>query len=230
MITWHKLNTLTKCWKYPSRYKKTDLNKFFPTCEYILYYRIKGYQTKSKLIHNSKECFRTIKDYLIQERKKSNLTSKQIKEILNNHMDRHYFSNYQFSLITENDYKKLSSYTGNFQRDYNELKEEYERLKKEYYKQDFSNEFVFTFNKFDYWMENFMETVNYSGKRVHPCQKPEKVTERIIQISSNEDDLVLDLFSGSGAICKVAKENNRNYIGFEVNNDYYNASLKFIES
>ena len=229
LITCHKINMFSRNWKYPSRFKKIDLNKFFSTCEYILYYRFKGYKSKSSTIHNNKNCFREIKDYLISEKKKSNLKEKQIREIINSVMGRHYFSNSQFSFIKEEHYKKLSDHTGNFQRDYNEfeLREEYEKLKEEYYKQDFSSEFLTTFNKFDLWMENFIETTIIS-KRIHPCQKHKNVIERIIKISSNEGDVVLDLFSGSGSISKVTKELKRNFIGFEIDTDYYKKSLEFI--
>jgi site-specific DNA-methyltransferase (adenine-specific) len=37
---------------------------------------------------------------------------------------------------------------------------------------------------------------------------------------SNEGDIVLDLFSGSGTTCKMAKKNNRRYIGIEISEEY----------
>lgn len=142
---------------------------------------------------------------------------------------RHYFSDSQFSLISEKDYKILQQHTGNFKKDYKEIKEEYEKLKEEYYKRDCYNEFEITFNKFDLEMENFIETNLNTYGRVHPCQKPREVVERFIRISSNKNDLVLDLFSGSGIISKVSKELERNFIGFELNEEYYKKSLEFLE-
>ena len=50
--------------------------------------------------------------------------------------------------------------------------------------------------------------------------------ERIIKASSNEGDLILDLFSGSGMTSIVSKELNRNYIGCERDEMY----IKYIES
>ena len=228
-ITWHKKKLFIQNWGYPSKYKKVCLNKFFQTCEYIFFYTFKGRKTKGELIHNDKNNFRTIKDYLIRERDKSNLNNRDVKNILKNHMYKHYFSDSQFLLINEKDYKILQQHTGNFKKDYKEIKEEYEKLKEEYYKRDCYNEFEITFNKFDLEMENFIETNLNTYGRVHPCQKPREVVERFIRISSNKNDLVVDLFSGSGIISKVSKELERNFIGFELDQEYYKKSLEFLE-
>ncbi|WQZ68275.1 site-specific DNA-methyltransferase [Helicobacter pylori] len=47
-------------------------------------------------------------------------------------------------------------------------------------------------------------------------QKPEKLLERIIQASSNENSIVLDFFAGSGTTCAVAHKLKRKYIGIEM--------------
>ncbi|GAA9512294.1 hypothetical protein UBN26_08810 [Helicobacter pylori] len=47
-------------------------------------------------------------------------------------------------------------------------------------------------------------------------QKPEKLLERIIQVSSDENSIVLDFFAGSGTTCAVAHKLNRKYIGIEM--------------
>lgn len=54
----------------------------------------------------------------------------------------------------------------------------------------------------------------------HPTQKPVRVIDRLIQLSSNEGDLVLSPFCGSGTECISAKKNNRNFISFEINQEY----------
>ena len=51
----------------------------------------------------------------------------------------------------------------------------------------------------------------------HPTQKPEKLIVKLILASSNEGDLVLDPFAGSGTTGVVAKKLNRNYINIEQN-------------
>ncbi len=57
-------------------------------------------------------------------------------------------------------------------------------------------------------------------KLAHPTIKPSELIERIILASSNENDLILDLFSGSGTTSKEAKKLNRNFIGCENNIEY----------
>ena len=64
----------------------------------------------------------------------------------------------------------------------------------------------------------------------HPTQKPEALLERIILACSNESDIVLDPFSGSGTTCYVAKKLNRNYVGIEKNEEYFNISKRRIDS
>ena len=51
----------------------------------------------------------------------------------------------------------------------------------------------------------------------HPTQKPEKLIAKLMLASSNEKDLVLDIFSGSGTTGVVAKKLNRNFIDIEQN-------------
>jgi site-specific DNA-methyltransferase (adenine-specific) len=50
----------------------------------------------------------------------------------------------------------------------------------------------------------------------HPTQKPEKLLAKIILASTNENDLVLDPFLGSGTTSVVAKKLKRNYVGIEL--------------
>jgi site-specific DNA-methyltransferase (adenine-specific) len=51
----------------------------------------------------------------------------------------------------------------------------------------------------------------------YPTQKPEKLLERIIKASSNNNDLVADFYMGSGTTAVVCKELNRNFIGCDIN-------------
>jgi len=54
----------------------------------------------------------------------------------------------------------------------------------------------------------------------HPTQKPLKILKRMVQLASKEGDVVLTPFAGSGSECVAAKMTGRNYIGFEVNDEY----------
>lgn len=65
-------------------------------------------------------------------------------------------------------------------------------------------------------------------KKIHPTQKPEKLIERIIKTSSNINDTVLDLFVGSGTTPLVCKQNDRNFLGCEIDPEYYQSSMSRI--
>jgi len=67
------------------------------------------------------------------------------------------------------------------------------------------------------------------GKALHPTQKPEELLRRIILGFSNEGDIILDPFAGSGTTPYVAKKYNRNYIAIEKEEKYYKAILKRLE-
>ena len=54
----------------------------------------------------------------------------------------------------------------------------------------------------------------------HGCQMPEQLLGRIIRVSSNPTDLVVDPFSGSGTTVSVAKKLGRQWMGFELSEEY----------
>ncbi len=60
----------------------------------------------------------------------------------------------------------------------------------------------------------------FKERVAHPCQMPEAVLERIVRVSSNPGDLVLDPFAGSGTTLAVAKRLGRHYLGIELSADY----------
>lgn len=64
----------------------------------------------------------------------------------------------------------------------------------------------------------------------HGCQMPEQLLGRIVRASSNEGDLVLDPFTGSGTTLTVAKKLGRDWIGFELSPDYARQATKRIET
>ncbi|EMR56089.1 DNA methylase family protein [Helicobacter pylori UMB_G1] len=55
----------------------------------------------------------------------------------------------------------------------------------------------------------------FNGNKVFNNPKPEALISRILEISTNENDLVLDFFAGSGTTCAVAHKMKRRYIGIE---------------
>lgn len=62
----------------------------------------------------------------------------------------------------------------------------------------------------------------------HPTQKPLNLMKDIIEKHSNEGDLILDTFAGSGTVGVASKELNRDYILIEKEEEYYNICLSRI--
>ena len=61
---------------------------------------------------------------------------------------------------------------------------------------------------------------------IHPTQKPVRLLERLLALVSKEGDLVIDPFSGSGSTAIACYNQNRRFIGCEIDGEYYEASLE----
>lgn len=70
------------------------------------------------------------------------------------------------------------------------------------------------------WME--WERDGKDIPKIHPTQKPVKVLKRLIEIFTDEGDVVIDPCAGSGSTLRAAAELNRNCYGFEIKKDFYN--------
>lgn len=66
--------------------------------------------------------------------------------------------------------------------------------------------------------------------RFHPTQKPLALIEELILKHSNENDIVLDCFSGSGTTAVASHNANRNFTGCEISDEYFEKSLNRIKS
>tara|TARA_B100001029_G_C15059497_1_gene457155 strand:- start:1194 stop:1991 length:798 start_codon:yes stop_codon:yes gene_type:complete len=71
---------------------------------------------------------------------------------------------------------------------------------------------------------------NENGRAAHPTQKPEKLLELIIQASSNEKDIILDPFFGTGTTGYVAQKLNRKWLGIENNKSYIKIAKERIKN
>jgi DNA modification methylase len=74
-------------------------------------------------------------------------------------------------------------------------------------------------NPGDVWEFSHVHYCN-GNRQNHPTQKPEGLIERMVLASSDEGDLVLDPFSGSGTTLRACQQLGRNAIGIEINPDY----------
>lgn len=64
----------------------------------------------------------------------------------------------------------------------------------------------------------------------HLAVFPVKFAEYFVKAASNEGDLVLDIFSGTGSTCVAAKKHNRRYLGFDNSSEYCNVSESRLEN
>ena len=65
--------------------------------------------------------------------------------------------------------------------------------------------------------------------RFHPTQKSLPLFEDIIRKHSNENDIVMDTFLGAGTTAIAAKNTNRQFLGCEISEEYYNKVIELLE-
>ena len=68
------------------------------------------------------------------------------------------------------------------------------------------------------------------GGRFHPTQKPVKLMRMIAEDFSKPNNTVMDPFMGSGSTGIACKRIGRNFIGIEINPDYFNEAKRRIDS
>lgn len=155
-----------------------------------------------------------VKTFLKDRQKAAGLTAKQINEALG---------------VKSNGGGMWSIYTGNNVCEQFPTKKLWEKLSEilhfdlpyEKVSQTFNAQMGFT----DVWRDIDF----YEEKRYHPTQKPIKLIKRLIYASSNKGDIVLDPFVGSGSTPVAAVQLERNFLGFEVEKDYYEAAVQRID-
>lgn len=92
------------------------------------------------------------------------------------------------------------------------------------------NSIAITFNAQMGYTDVWDDINFYEEQRIHPTQKPLKLINRLILASSNPGDLVVDPFMGSGSTAISCIDNGRNYIGFELDNEYYEKTITRISN
>ncbi len=85
---------------------------------------------------------------------------------------------------------------------------------------DLITSFNLKFNKTDVHDDVWLTPKSEKKRLGHPTQKPEALFRRIIKASSNQGDLVLDCFMGSGTTAFACKSLKRKFVGFEIDKKY----------
>ena len=199
------------------------------------------YQTYSEA-YDTTDMFDGLKDYMISERDKCGLSSKEIRALLSSYMASHYFTRKtQFSIPTKEAYQRLQS-TGYFQRPFDEIETEYkserEKTINTFNPQGIVKKDVPTIRKGRDNGTNYgksdkdaiQEFCNYptdilsfdvEKKAVHPTQKPVQLLEYLIRTYTNDGETVLDNCMGSGSTGVACVNLKRNFIGMELEEKYF---------
>tara|TARA_R100000995_G_C3462104_1_gene113699 strand:+ start:429 stop:1079 length:651 start_codon:yes stop_codon:yes gene_type:complete len=72
---------------------------------------------------------------------------------------------------------------------------------------------------YDWWNINQVKNVS-KEKTEHPCQIPEELISKIIKTTAKENQIIIDVFAGSGTTSKVAYDLGYNTISYEIDNKY----------
>ncbi|HUT85953.1 MAG TPA: DNA methyltransferase [Elusimicrobiales bacterium] len=80
------------------------------------------------------------------------------------------------------------------------------------------------------WNGFIQENMKNKEKRVHPTQKPVQLIINILKDFTKKQDIILDLYSGSGSISVACKNLNRNFIGCELSKEYCNIANERIKN
>lgn len=218
-IVWNKINGM--CAKGAA----TVYRAYAPITERILFYDKGEDQSGLQMIFNNPDLFKSIKNYMRAEKEKIKtknnfITEKDFNNYINKITDtssvvsRHYFADSQYNFPTEELYKKLQK-TGFFQRPYEDLRREYEDLRR-------------VWNN----ISSATDVLSFpiiSGQTIHPTQKPLSIISYLLERSSNENDLVLDCFSGSGTTAVACHKLKRRFICIEKDPEYWKASCERLE-
>ena len=164
--------------------------------------------------------FSTLRQYFKDYQEALGLGLKQINTLLGHRKAEHsfYWGSTQWDMPTPETYAELAKLplqNNEFvRREYEDLRREYEDLR-------------YTFNN----QKTHHSVWNYeiAGRNGHVTPKPVEMIENIIRHSSNEGDLVLDLFMGSGTTGEACLKTNRRFIGIDNDNRYFEIAQKRIK-
>jgi len=177
-----------------------------------------------------------IRDYFLNERLKTELSYNKInKDCFNSAsngggMASNILTSYKkgWTFPTKEKYEALQK-IGICLKPYEELKKESDLLREKYINEE-SLKYPAIFNLWEgnKYKSNILKyKKDYDG--YHPTQKPVLLLEDLIKTFSNENDLVVDLTMGSGSTLVACKNTNRNGIGIEQDDKYFNIAEQRIK-
>lgn len=77
--------------------------------------------------------------------------------------------------------------------------------------------------------KNILSVPNIRGNKTHPTEKPVDLMKILIENSSNENDIVLDPFFGTGSTLIACVNTHRHYIGYEIDDNYFDIACQRLD-
>jgi len=185
------------------------LRNYQKMAEYILFYTFQD-ETGLTTVMLDTNNFTSLRQYFKDYQDALGMTKKQIMDIIGQPADHCFrWGSSQWDMPTPETYAELARLPINnefVRREYEDLRREYEDLR-------------YTFNN----QKTHHSVWNYeiAERNGHFTPKPVDLIENILLHSSNEGDVVLDPFAGSGTTAVASIETGRNFIGIEIDPDYY---------
>ena len=193
--------------------------RMYPIADEKCLFVMAGVQGFSNNADNYFEGWEPIRSYLFNEWRK--ISSKNDwDKYLGNAMGKHYFTKSQWLLPTKEQYMKLQALGKGHQA----FKKDYEEIKKDYYKTRayFNNTHD---NLNNVWHFNRTTGKEREAAHGHATPKPVALCGRAIETSSREDEIVLDLFGGSGSTLIACEQLNRKCYMMELDPLYVDVIL-----
>jgi len=226
---WHKPNYRKTSWDNSGG--ALSLRSWFNVFEFFLVYIKPSGENPWKrtgldYILSNAACFRPLKDWYRAELDRLGLTEddliRKYQEVTGKKgfMFRHYFKDSQFEIPTQEIYDAVFKPMG-FRREYEDLRREYEDLRPRFNKE----------RGVPYC--NYFDTPSIgssSRERIHECQKPQPILQRLILTHTNPGELVLDPFAGSASTGIACLRTGRRFIGSERDPDNYAKAQRWLDA
>ena len=211
----------------------TALRSWFNVCEYCLHFFNAPKEadnawkhTGLDRINSNPECYKPIKEWYAKEKERIGLTdddvARKYPEVTGRKpfMLRHYFRDSQFAIPTQKVFESVYESLGfdfvqNERRGYEAMRQEYEAMRP-YHRCDPEHCNIWHIPPIP------------SNNRLHTCQKPVELLERLCRVSSPPGGTVLDPFMGSGSTGVAAVNTGCDFIGMELDPGYYEIACRRI--
>jgi len=212
-LVWHKGEN------FMGLNKSEGLRSFAPCTERILMYSNEVNQTGLERIKLDVNNFQTLRNHFKEMHEWVDVSKRELIQKVGQRVDHCFrYNSTQWDLPTLETFNELIQQFKINQwdsfRDYEELRKEYEELRRPFNNFLDLNE-VMRFNN-----ESSLHT-----EYKHPTRKPTKLTRALMLTYSKADALVLVPFAGSGTECAMAQKENRNFIGFEIDEKYHEVAM-----